>query len=68
MVATVLIASGVGVLIAGWLVVVLVFGLLAGLMVTMIARKNFGGVSGDTFGAANEVGRIVTLFAWVLLV
>ena len=68
MVAAVLIAFAIGVLLAGWLVVVLAFGLIAGVAVTMVARRNFGGVSGDAFGAANEVGRIVTLLAWVLLI
>ena len=50
-------------------------GLLAGLAVTFgvlrWARKILGGVSGDVFGAANEIARIVALhagvIAWTLL-
>lgn len=67
-VAAILLASAIGFITAGWLVVLMAFGVLAGVAVTLIARKNFGGVSGDAFGAANEVGRIVTLLAWVLLI
>jgi adenosylcobinamide-GDP ribazoletransferase len=62
------IAAVLGILVAGWLAILLVLGLLAGFLVTLLARRDFGGVSGDSFGAANEVGRVVTLLAWVLLI
>ena len=64
----ILIAAGIGIFVAGWLVALLALGCLAGVVVALMARKNFGGVSGDAFGAANEVGRLVTLLAWVLLI
>jgi len=68
LIVAVSIAAVLGLLVAGWLAILLALGLLAGWFVTMAARKNFGGVSGDSFGAANEVGRIVTMLAWVLLI
>ena len=43
-------------------------GMFGGLWVALKARKNFGGVSGDAFGAANEIGRLLTLLAWVLVI
>ncbi len=46
---------------------VVFLGALAGAMVAIAARKHFGGVSGDALGAANEVGRIAVLLAWVLI-
>ena len=68
MAAAVVIAATAGILVAGWLALLLAVGVIAGVAVTIIARKNFGGVSGDAFGAANEVGRLATLIAWVLLI
>jgi adenosylcobinamide-GDP ribazoletransferase len=68
MVTAILLASAIGFLVGGWLVSLLAIGVLAGVAVAMLARSNFGGVSGDAFGASNEVGRIATLLAWVLLI
>jgi adenosylcobinamide-GDP ribazoletransferase len=61
------IAGAAAFLIAGYLFFIVYLGVVAGLVVTMLARKNFGGVSGDAFGAANEIGRLLTLLAWVLV-
>jgi adenosylcobinamide-GDP ribazoletransferase len=62
------IAGVVAVLIAGWLFAMVYIGVIAGVAVTLVARKNFGGVAGDSFGAANEVGRAAALLMWVLLI
>ncbi len=61
-------ACAVGVLVAGVYFAIVLTGVLAGVAVTMTARKHFGGVAGDAFGTANEIGRLVALFAWVLIV
>ena len=53
---------------SGWLFPIVLCGVIAGLVVTFIARKHFGGVSGDSFGAANELGRILALFIWVIVI
>lgn len=53
--------------IVGWLSIMVFTGVLAGGAVTVIARKHIGGVSGDVFGAANEIGRMTTLLMWVVL-
>jgi adenosylcobinamide-GDP ribazoletransferase len=53
--------------ITGWFSAIVFTGVLAGVAVTAIARRNVGGVSGDVFGAANEIGRIATLMMWVVL-
>jgi adenosylcobinamide-GDP ribazoletransferase len=55
---------------AGFLAVALSVAL--GLLIVDIATKNFGGVSGDVMGAANEAGRIASMLAlgvllWTLL-
>lgn len=55
-------------LIVGWYAVIGLTGVLAGTAVTLLARKHLGGVSGDVFGAANEVGRLFALVMWVVLV
>ncbi|UCE90790.1 MAG: adenosylcobinamide-GDP ribazoletransferase [Methanobacteriota archaeon] len=52
---------------AGLLSIVVLVGAAAGVIVTFLARKHFGGVSGDVFGAANEVGRLSVLLTWVLI-
>lgn len=63
----ILIACAVAFLTAGFMFVLVIIGIVGGSMVTMVSRKHFGGVSGDTFGAANEVGRLAALIGWVLL-
>lgn len=66
------VALGIGAvaafLVAGTLSVLILAGIIAGVAVTLLARKDLGGVSGNVFGAANEVGRLATLIAWVLIV
>lgn len=54
-------------LVVGWLSVIVLTGILAGAAVTAIARKHLEGVSGDVFGAVNEIGRGATLLMWVAL-
>ncbi len=49
-----------------WCVVVLT-GVVVAVVVAQIARVKFGAVSGDVLGAANELGRCVTLLMWALL-
>ena len=64
--AATLLASVISFVLVGWLFLIVLLGLVVGCAVTQMARKNFGGVSGDAFGAANEVGRLVTLLVWVI--
>ena len=52
---------------AGLLSVIILVGVAGGVAVTALARKHFGGVSGDVFGAANEIGRLSVLLMWVLI-
>jgi len=49
-----------------WAVLAVFGGVLAGFFVLLVANRNFGGVSGDVLGAANEFGRIWSLFFAVL--
>jgi adenosylcobinamide-GDP ribazoletransferase len=46
---------------------IVLLGPIAGAVIALVARKHFGGVGGDSFGAANEFGRLLILFAWVIL-
>lgn len=62
-----LLASAIAFAFTGLLFVLVLLGIVTGYVLTLIARKHFGGVSGDAFGAANEVGRLLTLIAWVIL-
>ncbi len=68
---TLLVAIGIVVaasaLMTGFLFPVVLVGVAAGAWVAMRARRELGGVSGDVFGTANELGRIVALLGWVLL-
>jgi adenosylcobinamide-GDP ribazoletransferase len=52
---------------AGLLSVIVFVGVAGGAAVTALARRHFGGVSGDVFGAANEIGRLSVLLTWVLV-
>lgn len=61
------IALVVGIALAGVYGFIVLLGPVAGVAIAMIARKHFGGVGGDAFGAANEVGRLLTLLVWVVL-
>lgn len=65
------IAIALGVLIAfiffGPSSLIVLSGLVAGAIVAIVARSHFGGVAGDSFGAANELGRILALFVWVII-
>jgi len=61
------IAMAISFLFAGLLSILVLMGVAAGVAVTALARKHFAGVSGDVFGAANEVGRLSVLMIWVLV-
>jgi adenosylcobinamide-GDP ribazoletransferase len=52
----------------GFAAVILLVGIAGGAAVTLVARKQLGGVSGDVFGAANEIGRLSALLLWVLVI
>ncbi len=64
----IVIAGSAAFLISGLFFPIVFVGMSGGLWVALKARKNFGGVSGDAFGAANEIGRLLTLLAWVLVI
>jgi len=69
--AKVLVAIGISAIAAatltGLLFPIVLTGVVVGAWIALRARKDLGGVSGDVFGAANELGRFVALFGWVLL-
>lgn len=64
----VLIAAVAAAVLSGFLFPLVLTGVVAGALVTIRARREFGGVSGDVFGAANELGRLAALLGWVLLI
>jgi len=66
-VAALAIGTAIALLASGLYGLIVLLGPIAGIAVAMVARKHFGGVGGDSFGAANEVGRLLVLFAWVIL-
>jgi len=66
--AALAIAGLLGFALSGLLFPIVFSGVFAGVAVTMLARRHFGGVSGDVFGAANDVGRVAALLLWVLII
>lgn len=54
-------------LIAGLYFPIVLAGVLSGAFVVYLSRRHFGGVGGDAFGAANELGRLAALLIWVLV-
>jgi adenosylcobinamide-GDP ribazoletransferase len=66
-VAALAIGVAIALLASGLYGLIILLGPVAGGVVALISRKHFGGVGGDSFGAANEVGRLLVLFAWVVL-
>jgi adenosylcobinamide-GDP ribazoletransferase len=66
-VAALAIGTAIALIASGLYGLLVLLGPIAGVVIAMIARKHFGGVGGDSFGAANEVGRLLVLFAWVVL-
>ena len=48
--------------------IVILSGILTSLMMTLIAHRNFKGVTGDVFGATNELTRLVSLIALLAVI
>ena len=48
--------------------VVLLAGILTSLVMVAIAHRNFNGVTGDVFGATNELARLVSVIALLAVV
>jgi len=65
--AALAIGTAIALLACGVYGLIVLLGPVAGVIIAIVARKHFGGVGGDSFGAANEVGRLVILMAWVIL-
>ncbi len=68
----VIVAFLIGVVLLGWAgIFTVLVALITGLTLVAIAHRNFGGVTGDVFGATNELARMVcvivllTVLAWV---
>jgi len=68
LIAGVIIALLIAIFVSGIYSVIIFTGIATGAVTASIARKHFGGVSGDSFGASNEIGRVVALFAWVVFI
>ena len=52
-----------------WIYVLVVLsGVLTSLVMTFIAHKNFNGVTGDVFGATNELARLVSLIVLLAVI
>jgi len=49
-------------------VVVLLAGILTSLVMVAIAHRNFNGVTGDVFGATNELARLVSVIALLAVI
>jgi adenosylcobinamide-GDP ribazoletransferase len=45
--------------------VVILAGILTSLVMVAVAHRNFNGVTGDVFGATNELARLVSLIAFL---
>ncbi|MCH8022658.1 MAG: adenosylcobinamide-GDP ribazoletransferase [Thaumarchaeota archaeon] len=43
-------------------------GLLACPVIVAIAYRSFGGLTGDVFGALNDLTRVTTLLAFIVLI
>ncbi|MEM4264267.1 MAG: adenosylcobinamide-GDP ribazoletransferase [Thermoplasmata archaeon] len=61
------IAIAIGIIAVGPYGLIILAGVVSGIVIAIIARKNFGGVGGDSFGASNEIGRLMALLIWVIL-
>jgi adenosylcobinamide-GDP ribazoletransferase len=48
--------------------VVILAGILTSLVLTFVAHRNFKGVTGDVFGATNELARLVSLLALLAVI
>jgi adenosylcobinamide-GDP ribazoletransferase len=68
LVVGIFVAVFIAFLLSGVYAFLILIGVVVGIIVTVVARRHFGGVGGDSFGAANEFGRILTLLAWVVLI
>jgi adenosylcobinamide-GDP ribazoletransferase len=49
-------------------VIVLLAGILTSLVMVAIAHRNFNGVTGDVFGATNELARLVSVVALLVVI
>jgi len=49
-------------------VIIILSGILTSLVMTLIAHRNFNGVTGDVFGATNELARLVSLIALLMVI
>lgn len=65
--ASIVISTAIAVVFVGRLFPLVFLGIVVGIAMTMLSRRHFGGVSGDSLGAANEIGRLAALIGWVLL-
>ncbi|MEM2924672.1 MAG: adenosylcobinamide-GDP ribazoletransferase [Methanocellales archaeon] len=48
-------------------IAILFSSVLSALLILLIANRNFGGVSGDAIGAANEIGRLAALTSSLMI-
>lgn len=63
-----IIMSIIGYFLVGYYAVIVTFiAILSALLMSFIAQRNFGCVTGDIMGATNEISRLVTLIVFVIL-
>jgi adenosylcobinamide-GDP ribazoletransferase len=64
-----LISLAIALVLLCWVgVIVILAGILTSLIMTIIAHRNFNGVTGDVFGATNELARLVSLIALLAVI
>jgi adenosylcobinamide-GDP ribazoletransferase len=62
LIAALLISFGLGLLFLGWAgAFVVLASVIAGLAMVAVAHRHFNGVTGDVFGATNELARLVSV-------
>ncbi len=65
----VIVSFAIGVVLIGWAgIFTVLVALMTGLAMVAIAHRNFGGVTGDVFGATNELTRMVCVIVLLAVV
>jgi adenosylcobinamide-GDP ribazoletransferase len=69
LIAGLIISLAIAIPLLGWVGVIIILAcILTSLVMTLIAHRNFNGVTGDIFGATNELSRLVSLITLLAVV